>query len=157
MKKNVHAKKQKKIQTRIMVFGTFDLLHPGHRHFFRQARRLARSPLLIVSVARDVNVRRIKGQLPLLSERRRARGVRQSGLADQVVLGGTRDHVSHIIKHRPDIIALGYDQTAYVKNLRRDLSRQGLAPRIVRLRPHKPQRYKSSLLKYQRLERRQKI
>ena len=38
---------------RIMVFGTFDIIHAGHEDLFRQARALAEDPHLIVSVARD--------------------------------------------------------------------------------------------------------
>ena len=49
-------------KTRIMVFGTFDGIHRGHLHFFKQARGLVKNPYLIVSVARDVNVKRIKGR-----------------------------------------------------------------------------------------------
>ena len=37
--------------TRIMVFGTFDMIHAGHEDLFRQARALAKEPYLIVSVA----------------------------------------------------------------------------------------------------------
>lgn len=36
---------------RVMVFGVFDGLHPGHRAFLRQARK--KGDKLIVVVARD--------------------------------------------------------------------------------------------------------
>jgi cytidyltransferase-like protein len=48
-------------KTIVMVFGTFDFLHKGHLNFFKQARSLAKNPYLIASVARDYNVKRIKG------------------------------------------------------------------------------------------------
>ena len=41
-----------------MVFGTFDILHQGHLDFFKQARKLVANPFLVVSVARDVNVKK---------------------------------------------------------------------------------------------------
>ena len=44
---------------RVMVFGSFDPLHDGHRSLFRQARK--HGDELVVVVARDVNIARLKG------------------------------------------------------------------------------------------------
>ena len=134
---------------RIMVFGTFDLVHPGHEHFFRQARAQARGrgAFLIVSVARDQNVKRIKGRQPIHNEKKRLAVLKSHPLVDRAVLGGLTNHLPHILKQRPDVIALGYDQKDYVKGLKTELKRQGLTVKIVRLKSHRPQIYKSSLLK----------
>ncbi len=134
-------------KTRIMVFGTFDMVHSGHRNFFQQARKLTKHPYLIVSLARDKNVKRIKGGLPQNSQMERLGVVKSVPEVDKVVIGGYRDHMPHIIKEKPDIIALGYDQVAYVKNLRKELLAAGLKTRVVRLKPYKPHLYKTSLLK----------
>ncbi len=131
----------------IMVFGTFDGLHKGHLNFFKQARRLAPRPFLIVSGARDKNVKKIKGSAPVLSERRRMALVKNCPLVDKVVLSGRSDHLPHIVKERPDIIALGYDQKAYVKNLKKDLKNRGISAKIVRLSPYKEKLYKNHLLR----------
>lgn len=130
-----------------MVFGTFDVLHKGHLHFFKQARALSQSPYLIVSIARDVNVKKIKGRKPLHSERQRLKALNNLGLAQKVVLGGLSNHLSHILKERPNIIALGYDQTHYVKGLRLQLRKKGLEVKIRRLKPFKRHLYKSSIIK----------
>ena len=53
-----------KKKIRIMVFGTFDGLHEGHLDFFKQARQLSKNPFLIVSIARDKNVKIIKKIFP---------------------------------------------------------------------------------------------
>lgn len=132
--------------TQILVFGTFDMIHAGHRDFFAQARALAKNPKLIVSLARAKNVERIKGRLPRRTESERLAQVRALPEVDRVVLGGVRDHLPHIIRLAPDIIALGYDQYEYVSGLQRDLKAAGLSTRIVRLKPHQPHRYKTSLL-----------
>jgi len=132
--------------TRVMIFGTFDIIHPGHIHFFKQARSLAGNSFLIVSVARDRNVARIKGKRPQNSESKRKRALIASGLVDKVVLSALKNHLPHILKERPDIIALGYDQTHYTKNLKLDLAKRGLSVKIRRLKPHKPHRYKTSKL-----------
>jgi len=127
-----------------MVFGTFDVLHKGHLSFFKQARELSKNPYLIVSVARDVNVKKIKGHKPKNSERKRLAVVKSSRYVNKVVLGGLKDHIAHIIQQKPEIIALGYDQKAYTKHLGRDLTKKGLNVKIKRLKAFKPSIYKSS-------------
>ncbi len=135
------------VEKRIMTFGTFDGLHRGHLEFFKQARKLSKNPFLIVSIARDKNVRKIKGSLPHYKENKRMALVKETNLADKVVLGGLKYHIPHIIKMYPDIIALGYDQKEYVENLQKDLKNNGILVRIVRLRPYKETVYKNHLLK----------
>lgn len=41
----------------------------------------------------------------------RARAVRALGIADRVVIGGAKGFLPSVLKVRPNIIALGYDQT----------------------------------------------
>ncbi len=133
-----------------MVFGTFDILHPGHLAFFKQAKKLAKSPYLIVSVARDKNVIKIKNRKPLYSEQARLKNIKKIKIAQKVVLGAQDDYLGHIKKYHPHIIALGYDQRAYVKGLKQALKGQGLIVTIKRLKAFKPQIYKSSKLAYAR-------
>ena len=130
-----------------MVFGTFDGLHKGHRNFLHQAKNLGSRSFLVVSIARDKNVTRIKGQPPLLSEKKRMALVKKTNIADRVILSGVKNYLPHILKEKPDIIALGYDQTAYVKNLKKDLKNKGFMAKVVRLRPYKATTYKNHLLK----------
>ncbi len=133
-----------------MVFGTFDGVHKGHLNFFKQAKKLARNPFLIVSVARDKNVLKIKGRLPFLNEKKRLALIKKYEIADKVVLSGIKNHIPHIIKEKPDIIALGYDQKEYVRNLKKDLKNKGILVKIVRLKPYKEKIYKNNLLKIKR-------
>lgn len=134
--------------TRIMVFGTFDMIHPGHEDMFRQARELAEHAHLIVSVARDVSVARIKGFLPKNSESVRREQVAAHRLVHEVVLGDVDGYVAHIVAAQPDIIALGYDQEGeYVQHLEDDLCKAGLSVQVVRLQAHKPEVYKTSKLR----------
>jgi len=130
-----------------MAFGTFDGLHPGHLNFFKQARNLTAKAFLIVSIARDKNVFKIKGKFPVLNQDERIFLVKKCKLADKVVLAGLKNYLKHIIKESPEIIALGYDQKAYVKNLKKDLENKGLQVKIVRLKPYKQKKYKNHLLK----------
>lgn len=144
-KKGVDTKK-----TRVMVFGTFDGLHQGHINFFEQAKNFIKNSVLIVSIARDKNVLKIKGEYPAKNELERMALVKKCKLIDRVVLSGIKNHLSHIVKMRPDIIALGYDQKAYVKNLKKDLKNKGILIKIIRLKSYKGKTYKNHLLKTKR-------
>lgn len=130
--------------TRIMVFGTFDILHEGHLNFFKQARALSKRPFLIVSVARDVNVVKVKGHKTVNSEKKRLMTVKVSRFVDKAVLGGIKHYLPHIIRESPRIIALGYDQKAFTAGLKQKLTRLGLNVKIKRLKSFKPSIYKSS-------------
>ena len=129
-------------QTKIMVFGTFDGLHHGHLDFFKQAKSFMKNSFLIASIARDKNVQKIKKIKPVLNEKQRFNLIKKCSLVDRVVLSGLTDHLPHILKEKPDIIALGYDQKNYVKNLKKDLKSIGLFTKVVRLKPYKEKIYK---------------
>jgi len=125
-----------------MVFGTFDILHPGHLYFLRAAKKLG--DYLIVSLARDVNVRKIKGRKALNSEKDRKQLIESVKYINQAVLGSKHDYIKHIVSQKPDIIALGYDQQAFTKNLKNRLAAAGLRVKVVRLKPYRSSQYKSS-------------
>ena len=126
---------------KVMVFGTFDILHEGHLDFFRQAKALG--DFLVVVVARNINVDRIKGHFPLHDEKRRLDQIRGLDMVDVAVLGHLEDPYRIIREEQPDVIALGYDQSSYDKELYQRFPKT----EIVRLKPYKPEIYKSSKLK----------
>ena len=133
--------------TRIMVFGTFDMVHPGHEDFFRQARSLAPEPYLIVSVARDYAAARTRGHMPRHREAERLARISAHPLVDRAVIGDEIGYMKHILEEKPDVIALGYDQHgAYVDTLEKDIQESGLTVRVVRLKPYRPELYKTSKL-----------
>ena len=141
----------KKKLIKIMVFGTFDGLHKGHIHFFNQAKNIVKNSFLIVSIARDKNVLKIKGKLPFLNEIDRMNLVEECNLVDKIVLSGLKNHIPHIVKENPKIIALGYDQKFYVKNLKKDLKNKGILVKIIRLKPYKKNLFKNHLLRKKRV------
>ncbi|MEO8065380.1 MAG: adenylyltransferase/cytidyltransferase family protein [Candidatus Doudnabacteria bacterium] len=133
---------------KVMVFGVFDLLHPGHISFLKQAKKLG--SFLIVSVARDTNVKKIKGKSPVFDEKKRVVHVKQLKLAGKVVLGGLKDPWPHIVKEKPDLIALGYDQGSFVGNLPKELRKRNLKTIVVRLKPFRTNIFKSSKIRLKR-------
>lgn len=127
-----------------MVFGTFDILHPGHLNFFKQAKKYG--DYLIVVVGRDKIVKKVKGRLPKHSERERVNQIKKVGLADKVVPGRLRNPYKIIQEYKPDVICLGYDQNSFADGLPEALKRLKLKTKIVRLKPFRQKIYKSSKL-----------
>ncbi|MDD5071408.1 MAG: FAD synthase [Patescibacteria group bacterium] len=124
---------------KVMCFGTFDNLHPGHRSYLSQARRYG--DYLIVVVARDVNVRELKGKPPRQDEKLRLEKVKSVSFVDKAVLGQLRDKLKVIDKYKPTVICLGYDQEADITRLK-----NFFFGKIIRLKPYKEHIYKSSKL-----------
>jgi len=130
---------------RVLVFGTFDGLHEGHKDFFRQARMYG--DYLIVVVGRDSTVSRVKKRLPKFNENERLKAVQEVFLVDEARLGNENKPPHEIIREiKPDIICLGYDQTHFTDKLAEDIKAMGLTIEIKRLQPYKPEIYHSSLL-----------
>ena len=95
---------------KIMVFGTFDILHPGHLNFFKQAKKLG--DYLIVIIGRDETVQKIKGRFPQNNEKKRLDKIKQQKIVDKTLLGNLDDPYKIIKQEKPDIVALGYDQNS---------------------------------------------
>ena len=136
---------------KILVFGTFDGLHEGHKDFFRQAKEYG--DYLIVVVGRDSTIIKTKGGLPKFNEHERLKAIQDSGLVDEARLGneappGEKLNPYKIIEEiKPDIICLGYDQTHFVDKLALKLQEMGMGNvEIKRLNAYKPKLYHSSIL-----------
>jgi|SRR3990167_6903272 len=127
---------------KVMVMGTFDLLHKGHLHLLKEAKK--KGDYLVVLIARDATVKKVKGRKPYRSEKRRLTDVKNSGIADKVILGNLKDKYSALIKEKSDIICLGYDQKFFTDSLPEKLRKRGINPKIIRLKAFKPQIYKTS-------------
>jgi FAD synthetase len=137
---------------RAMVFGTFDIIHPGHRSFLRQARKKGR--WLIVSVARDEFIRKVKGRDPVHTEQERITQLLETGLVKEAYLADEQiGTYSTVQRARPDVICFGHDQDALKKNLLAWMSENNLHIPTWTLKAHKPHRYKSSKIIHRRKQR----
>lgn len=131
----------------IMVFGTFDYLHAGHENLFKQARELGTE--IITVIARDKTVKTIKGDFPDHNEKDRLKALKATQWSEKVILGNAKDKTKVIKDYRPNVIALGYDQFAFTYRLEKLLMDIKLDTKIVRLKPYRPDMYKSSIIKEQ--------
>jgi FAD synthetase len=132
---------------KVMVFGAFDPLHAGHLDFFHQARQYG--DYLIVVVARNKTIEKVKKKSPKFSEAERLMAVKKVSEIDLAILGGTSDYFQTIRENKPDVICIGYDQTSFTKNLPK------LFPEIelITLKPFSPEIYKSSIIKKKLIEK----
>ncbi len=128
---------------KVLVFGTFDILHPGHEYFLKQAKKHGYE--LIVVIARDLTVKQIKKLMPDNNELKRLKTIQKLDYVDKAVLGSMDMDKYKIIEDiKPDVICLGYDQTAFVNDLEAKLYERGLRPEIIRISAYKPDKHKSS-------------
>jgi len=125
-----------------MLFGTFDIIHAGHIHVFKEARKYG--DYVVAVIARDKRIEDLKGFIPTHSEAERMEILQQISLIDRVVLGDTQDVYKRILEHRPDVIVLGYDQEHYTDQLGHALAEAGLHnTRTIRIKPYKNDTHKS--------------
>ena len=124
---------------KIMVFGTFDVLHKGHLNFLEQARE--RGDFLIAVIGRDLSVKNIKGKFPIENEELRRKNIAK--YVDKAVLGDLNDFYKVIRENKPDTICLGYDQNEF--QLKEKIKDIGIIE-IIRLDAYLPNKFKSSLI-----------
>ena len=129
---------------KVMCMGTFDILHPGHLDYFRQAKEYG--DYLVVVVARDSNVIK-EGKKLRFGEKERHARVAEQQIVNKAVLGNEGDKLKIVEQEKPDVVCLGYDQKVDEKRLKEALAQRGIMPRIVRAKAYFPEKYKSSLLR----------
>ena len=127
----------------VMVFGTFDLLHEGHLHLFKEAKKYADT--LLVVVARDANVKKIKGFNPHQNELQRLEKVKSCPIVDKALLGYEDDFYKVIEEQKPAVLCFGYDQDK--QNIEEELKKRKIKAEIITLTAFEPEKYKSSIMR----------
>ena len=129
----------------VLVGGVFDLIHPGHIHTLKAAK--AQGDVLVVVVARTSTALNIKKDRRIYhNEALRKELVSSLNLVDLAVIGkeGTLyDTVEYV---KPNIIALGYDQSHSEKDIAKNCQNRNLNIRVTRLNTPLPET-KSSKIK----------
>lgn len=129
---------------KVIVFGVFDGLHEGHKAFFKEAK--GHGDYLVAVVSQDHIIKRLKGKLPKFDQAKRFADLQELDGVDEVVIGDSELGVYDIVlKCRPDVIALGYDQQSLKEDLENNYSKFDWKPRIVVMQAFEPNKYHSSL------------
>lgn len=130
----------------VLVFGTFDRLHPGHEDFFEQAKALGDT--VIVCLTQDIVVSQLKERSPMQLFEDRKRALEERTDIAKVIAGDLEIGAFTVIDNiKPDIIAVGYDQDQLETAIKQWLNENDEKIPVIQLRPFKPEIYKSSLLK----------
>lgn len=132
---------------RVLIFGVFDGLHPGHKFFLRQTREYGDE--LIVVAARDKTVWNLKRKKPFSAERERLKHLEGAKEVSRAVLGDLKlGNYLAVKKFRPRVICFGYDQNKLRLDLQKWLKRNKITEvKLVRIKPYKPGKYHSTLLR----------
>jgi len=119
----------------VLAEGTFDLLHYGHVYYLTNAKRAGgENSKLIVIIARDKTVERLKGRKPIIPEDQRRAIVESLKVVDEAILGYEEMNMEKVIeKIKPDIIALGYDKEEMERELKKYIAEKGLNIEVIRI------------------------
>lgn len=140
---NLHAQSQN--MTRVVVFGTFDMLHKGHESLFEQAKKFGDE--LFVVVARDINVRKGKLRAPVHNENERLASVKENTHVTNATLGHEHDNRYQVIEEiQPDVICIGYDQKT-PPNFEQTLFDKNINAKVVKLKAYFPEKWKTTKLR----------
>lgn len=120
---------------RAVAQGTFDLLHPGHVHYLREAATFGDE--LHVIVARRCNV--THKEPPILPDHQRREVVDAIDAVDEAHLGHESDIFVPIERIEPAVIVLGYDQHHQEQSIAAALEARGIDCRVERAGPREPQ------------------
>jgi len=115
---------------KVMATGTFDLLHPGHIYYLKEAKKLGNT--LAVVVATDATVRRLKHE-PVNPEEIRLNLIKELKIVDEAYLGHEDDMYKIVEEIKPDVIALGFDQIHDENKIKSELEKRKINPKVVRL------------------------
>ena len=119
----------------VLASGVFDLLHLGHVRFLEDAKNAGgKNAKLIVIIARDSTVEKMKGRKPIMSEDQRCALVESLRVVDKAVLGYENLDIGEVIgKIKPDVIALGYDQADMERDVKTYIAKHNLPVEVVRI------------------------
>jgi len=109
---------------KVLIAGTFDIIHAGHIFFINEAAKLGD---VYAIVSTDKNAYRFKGQKPIVPEQQRLEVVKGLKNVKVAKLGRPdNDTLRTVEEFNPDIILLGPDQKYDIDTLREELKKKGL-------------------------------
>lgn len=115
---------------RVLVGGTFDIIHPGHIYYLCEASKFG---LVYAVVARDSTVRRVKGREPVNDELSRLEVINSLKYVYRAFLGSEEDMLKSVELVKPDIILLGPDQPIDEGVLAKNALSRGFNVEVLRL------------------------
>jgi len=129
----------------VLAGGVFDIIHPGHIHTLNDAKKLG--DVLVVVIATDKTAIKMKKRKPLHNAKLRQELVSSLTMVDLCVIGDEEDIFKTVDLVKPQIIALGYDQTHQEKFITDGCKKINLNVRVARLESPRPETSSSVIQK----------
>lgn len=119
----------------VLASGNFDLLHLGHVKYLEEAKKVGgENAKLIVIVARDSTIKKMKGRNPVMPEDQRRSLVESLKVVDEAILGYEELDIGKVLeKIKPEIIAVGHDQHNIEWSVRKALAAKKLNIQVVKI------------------------
>ena len=136
---------QKSSSKIVLAGGVFDIIHPGHIHTLSAAKKLGDT--LVVVVATDKTAIKMKKRNPLHSAQLRKELVSSLTMVDLCIVGDEEDIFKTVDLVKPQIIALGYDQTHQEKFIIEGCKKINLDVIVARLESPRPETSSSIIQK----------
>jgi len=128
----------------VLVGGVFDILHPGHLFTLKTAK--SHGDLLVVVIATEYTATKIKkNRIILHNEDLRKEMVSSLSFVDSALIGKKGSLFDTVEYVKPDIIALGYDQSHTERHISENCKKRNINVRILRLNSPIPNIKSSSL------------
>jgi len=129
----------------VLAGGVFDIIHPGHIHTLNDAKKLG--DVLVVVVATDKTAIKMKKREPLHSAELRQEIVSSLNMVDLCIIGDEENIFKTVAIVKPQIIALGYDQTHQEKFITDGCKKIDLNVTVARLESPRPETSSSKIQK----------
>ena len=115
----------------VLAGGVFDIIHPGHINTLNAAKKLG--DFLVVVVATEKTAVKMKKRKPLHSAQLRQELVSSLNMVNLCIIGDEEDIFKTVDLVKPQIIALGYDQTHQEKFITEGCRKINLDVTVARL------------------------
>ncbi len=121
--------------TTVLAAGVFDLLHYGHIRYLEEAKKTGGPKArLVVIVARDETVRRLKGTDPIIPEDQRRAVIEALKVVDEALLGFEDLDMDRVLQQiKPDIVVVGHDQEAIKAQVEKIKKARELDTKIIQI------------------------
>lgn len=124
---------------RVLIFGTFDILHPGHISLIQKAKEYGEVHAV---AALDETVVAVKGRVPMHSVFERKQALEKYGVIAHA--GDRFDRLKVFKEVEPHTVVLGHDQIVFVDQLKNYIQKNKLGTKIVVYPVFHPEIFKSS-------------
>ena len=139
------AERQNSSSKIVLAGGVFDIIHPGHINTLNAAKKLG--DFLVVVIATDKTAVKMKKRKPLHSAQLRQELVSSLNMVDLCIIGNDEDIFKTVDLVKPQVIALGYDQTHQEKFITEGCKKINLDVTVARLESPRPETSSSAIQK----------